>query len=190
VRRWVLLGVLPLLLGACGSVSHSVYQGSRAPVCEYLGRAASPTVVLAAQAVPSATLVPCITRLPAGWGIQDVSIHRGRASFTLDSDRAGVGAVIVTLSRYCSLPRVTRQPTDEPGTRRFEQVDEFRPGVSLSATRFYLFPGGCVTYRLRFTGSERGEPLGETNLALSFVTRDAVGAGVRAETGGRAELDP
>jgi hypothetical protein len=147
-------------------------------------------IVLAAQAVPSATLLPCLTLLPAGWSVRDVFIQSGRARFTLDSDRVGPHAVTVVLTRYCDLPPVTRVPTDEPGTRRFEQIGDLRPGVGFTGTRFYLFQGGCVTYQFQFQGEERSGPIGEATLALSFVTRDEVRTRVREDTGDRADLDP
>jgi hypothetical protein len=190
VTRWPLLAVVVLLLGGCAGVSTGVFQQGRAPTCEYRGQSGGPVVILEAQAVPSATLLPCVKLLPAGWSVSDVFIHNGQARFTLDSDRVGPRAVTVVLERYCRLARVTRVPSDEPGTRRYEQIGPVRPGVGLTGTRFYLFPGGCVTYRFRFRGEERAEPLGEATLAISFVTRDAVRKHVQEDTGGRAELDP
>jgi hypothetical protein len=146
--------------------------------------------ILAAQAVPSATLLPCVELLPAGWTVRDVDIHTGWASFVLDSDRAGARAVTVVLERYCRLPGVTRVPTDEPGTRRFEQIGEVRAGKGFSGVRFYLFEGGCVRYEFRFSADERAKPLGEATRAVSFVQRDDLQGRVREETGGRFELDP
>jgi hypothetical protein len=190
VTRRLLLAVLVLLLSGCASVSAGVFQQGRSPACEYRGQLGTPVVILEAQAVPSATLLPCIKLLPAGWSVSDVFIQNGRARFTLDSDRAGPRAVTVVLERYCQLSRVTRVPSDELGTRRYEQIGEVRPGVEFTATRFYLFPGGCVTYRFKLGHEERAEPIGDVTLAISFVTRDAVRKQVQKDTGGRAELDP
>jgi hypothetical protein len=147
-------------------------------------------IILEAQAVPSATLLPCVKLLPAGWSVSDVFIHNGRARFTLDSDRVGPQAVTVVLERYCSIPRIHRVPSDESGTRRYEEIGEVRPGVGFTGTRFYLFPGGCVTYQFQFRSEERAEPIGEVTLAVSFVTRDAVRTHVQEDTGGHAKLDP
>ena len=54
-------------------------------------------MILMAQAVPSASSVPCVASLPAGWTLGAVAVERGRGEFTLDSDRAGKKAVVVTL---------------------------------------------------------------------------------------------
>jgi hypothetical protein len=190
VRRWLLPTALVLLLGGCADVSTAVFQQGRSPACEYRGQPGTPVVILEAQAVPSATLLPCVKLLPAGWSVSDVFINNGRARFTLDSDRVGPNALTVVLERYCQLPHVTRVPSDEPGTRRYEQVGEVRLGVGFSGSRFYLFPGGCVTYRFKFRGEERAEPIGDVTLAVSFVSRNAVRKHIQEHTGGRAELDP
>ena len=189
MRRWPLLATLVLLVGGCAGGSSGVCQGARSPLCEYHGQP-GPMIVLEAQAVPSATLLPCVELLPAGWSVSDVFIHNGRARFTLDSDRVGPKAVTVVLERYCRVPRVHRVPSDESGTRRYEEIGEVRPGVGFTGTRFYLFQGGCVTYRFQFRGEERAEPIGEVTLAVSFVTRDAVRTHVQQDTRGRVNLDP
>jgi hypothetical protein len=191
VSRWPLpLAFSALALAGCAAVSSGLYEGARSPACEHQGQPGAPMTVLAAQAVPSATLLPCVELLPAGWRVSDVAIHKEWASFALDSDRAGVRAVTIVLERFCSLSGVTRVPTDEPGTRRFEQIGEVRPGAGFTGTRFYLFDGGCVRYQFRFNGDERAKPLGEATLALGFVGRDELRERVLDATGGRYELDP
>ena len=55
------------------------------------------TMILMAQAVPTASSVPCVASLPAGWTLGSVEVKRDRGEFSLDSDRAGKKAVVVTL---------------------------------------------------------------------------------------------
>jgi hypothetical protein len=182
--------VLLLLFTGCAGAPEGIFVQARSPACEYQGAPGTPVVTLMAQAVPSATLLPCVRLLPAGWRVGSVFIHSGQARFVLASDRVGAHAVTVVLQPFCRLPTVTRVPTDEPGTRRFEQIGEVRPGVGFTGTRFYLFEGGCLMYHFRFTGEDRAEPIGQATLALSFITRDQVRERVREDTGGRADLDP
>jgi hypothetical protein len=190
VKRLTLLATLAVLLSGCANVSVGLYEDVRSPACEYRGQPGTPMVVLEAQAVPTATLLPCVETLPAGWRVSDVFIHRGRARFTLDSDRAGPRAVTVVLERTCKVPRVTRVPSDEPGTRRFEEIGPVRPGLGFTGSRFYLFPGGCVTYRFQFKGEERAASLGAATLALSFIPREKIRELIRTTTEDRAKLDP
>ena len=48
-----------------------------------------PTMILSAQAVPSAARLPCLTALRSGWHVGGADIASGHARFWLDSDQAG-----------------------------------------------------------------------------------------------------
>ena len=190
-RRLVpLVAVLITLTGCAGLSTAAVFTDSRSPLCEHGGEPGTPVVILEAQAVPSATLLPCIGLLPPGWNVSTVDIHNGRASFSMSSDRAGPNAVTVVLQRFCNLPAVTRVPTDEPGTRRFEQVGPVAPNLGYSGTRFYVFEGGCVNYRFDFKNAQRAAPLGQVDSAVTFITRDEIRRRVQLDTDGHAKLDP
>jgi membrane-associated phospholipid phosphatase len=75
---------------------------------------------LMAQAVPSATTLPCVSALPYGWGVETAETVRGQANFALGVGGSGE-PVTVTLTEAC--------PTPVPGT---DQIP---------------IDGGCVTYR-------------------------------------------
>ena len=77
------------------------------------------SMILAAQAVPSATRLPCIASLPAGWGFRSANIHSGVVTFSLDVGTTPV--VTVSLTPTCSVAGAQEIPSDEPGTRRFEK---------------------------------------------------------------------
>ncbi len=128
-------------------------------------------MVLMAQAVPDATQVPCLDALPAGWELGGVHVERHEASFWLDSDQAGHKAVRATLVRPedCDVSDATATPSDEVGTERFERPERLPPG--LRTTRYYLFPGGCVTYALDFNQGGSPELLFDVEEALGFVPR-------------------
>jgi hypothetical protein len=143
-----------------------------------------------AQAVPSASQLPCIELLPAGWTVSDVFVRNGRARFALNSDRVGMHAVQVVFQQFCTLGKVTRVPSDHPGTRRYQEVISIESGKRYQGAVYYLFPGGCVTYRLDFRSDEQARPLGEVTLALGFVSRDALRQTISDFTGGRVPLDP
>jgi hypothetical protein len=109
----------------------------------------SSTMILSAQAVPSAARLPCLTALPSGWHVGGTDIASGHFRFWLDSDQAGAHAVTVTLSVACDTSGAQQIPSDQPGTRRFERPLSLRS--QFTGLRFYTFPGGCVTYRFNFT---------------------------------------
>jgi tRNA A-37 threonylcarbamoyl transferase component Bud32 len=157
--------------------AHDV-EVSRPPECG-TGR----TMVLMAQAVPDATLVPCIGALPSGWELGGVHVQRGRASFWLDSDRGGMHAVQATLvpRRACRVEGASPVPSDEVGTRRYERPSRLEP--RLVTTRYYLFAGGCVTYRYSLRAAAGAELLFDAEQALAFQPRDRLVDHVRAVSG-------
>jgi hypothetical protein len=188
VRRGLLAALACLLLAGC--VQPASLAEARAPACRYQGRQGTAVVVLMAQAVPTASQLPCVELLPAGWRVSDVFVRNGRVRFSLDSDRVGTHAVQVVLEQFCRLGRVTRVPSDHPGTRRFQEVISIDPDRRYQGAVYYLFPGGCVTYRLDFRSDEQARPLGEVSLALGFVTRDALRQTLSDFTDGKVPLDP
>jgi hypothetical protein len=184
VAAWVLLA------GCAGIRSGSSFTEAREPSCRYQGREGTALMVLIAQAVPTASQLPCLELKPAGWSVRDVFVRNGRVRFTLDSDRVGQGAVQVVLQQFCSLGHVTRVPSDHSGTRRYQEVISIEPGKRYRGAVYYLFPGGCVTYRLDFRSDEQARPLGEVTLALGFVARDTLRESISRITDGKVSLDP
>jgi hypothetical protein len=107
------------------------------------------SIILAAQAVPSAALVPCAAAPPAGWQAGSFAdISSGRATFWLGSGLAGGRAVTITLAATCDVAGARQVRSDQPGTRRFDRPLSQRP--QFAELRFYTFPGGCVTYQFSF----------------------------------------
>ena len=127
-------------------------------------------MVLIAQSVPSATLVPCLRTVPAGWEVERVHVQRNRSRFWLSSESAGHDAVEVTLSRrsLCDVSDADSVPSDEDA-RRYEQPEQFEP--SFRSTRYYLFPGGCVTYRFAFKDGASSSLAPDADDALTFEPR-------------------
>jgi hypothetical protein len=191
VRRLAPLALACLLLAGCVQPGSANFAQAREPACRYQGRQGTALVVLMAQAVPTASQLPCVELLPAGWSVRDVFVRNGRVRFSLDSDRVGTNAVQVVLEQFCSIgPKVTRVPSDHDGTRRYQEVISIDPGRRYQGAVYYLFTGGCVTYRLDFRSDEQARPLGEVSLALGFVTRGALSETVADFTDGRVPLDP
>jgi hypothetical protein len=117
--------------------------GAHPPLCG-TGHA----MVLAAQAVPSAAQLPCVSELPSGWRVGGADIASGRSVFWLDSDQAGPRAVTVTLSAACDVAGNQPEPSERPGTQRFDLPPA--GGTRFTGLRIYTFPGGCATYQFDF----------------------------------------
>jgi membrane-associated phospholipid phosphatase len=143
-------------------------------------------LLLMAQSVPTASLVPCIEILPLGWTLGDVVVANGSSRFTMTSDRGGV--LVAELTASCDLAGAVELTSEQPEARRYLRVE--RNPAEAVMTRTYTFPGGCVTQRLVAPEASRQRLAGESSSALSFTTRDALAAALRRDSGGRLELDP
>jgi membrane-associated phospholipid phosphatase/tRNA A-37 threonylcarbamoyl transferase component Bud32 len=138
-------------------------------------------MILMAQAVPSATAVPCIDSFPAGWTLDSTDVRRHRGHFRL---RASEHRVDVTLRRPqdCSVAGAVEIPSDELDMRRYELPEQLPP--ELVNTRTYLYPGGCVTYRFEFGSHATGSLMLELDEALAFQPRSELVEAVDARSGG------
>jgi tRNA A-37 threonylcarbamoyl transferase component Bud32 len=153
VRRVLLIIATVLLLLLCVLTGIALFIPSRGEVGNAncgTGR----TMQLMAQAVPTATQLPCIDDLPLGWGTEQASIVRDRATFTVGIGSDLTNPVIVTLAATC--------PTD---------------------TSLQTIPveGGCVTYQLP-PGTEPGSvPSFEPGGGLRLMDRSELVAAVERD---------
>ncbi len=177
LQRWSLRRV-SLAVGMLLVISIAANAGVRAFFpAENIGASAPDcgtghTMILTAQAVPSAALLPCIAELPAGWQVGGADISSGKASLWLNSDHAGQQAVTITLAATCDTSAAKQIPSEQPGTQRFERPLSLAP--QFSDLRFYTFPGGCATYHFRFA---RGAPpvlAVAVDSALAFLPRSTL----------------
>jgi hypothetical protein len=143
---------------------------------------------LMAQSVPSASLVPCVRSLPIGWTVAEVAVNNGRSVITVDHDRAGQRAVVVRLTAACDLAGATEVTSEQPGARRYLRIDRNAPGFS--ATRFYVFQGGCVAERFAAPAAGGWQLTSETTSAIGFTTRQELRQALEERSGGRLHLDP
>lgn len=150
-RRRRLAGLVPALLSAtllaaCGPAA--TQQQFDTPACGV----ASAALLLMAQAVPTASQVPCIRTLPVGWSFRSIDVRNGSARFWLDSDRAGLGALEVLLTASCR-PSGTPTPSDQLGSSLYVKIRTVRG--RFKGDLIYLLPSGCITYRVDFPAKEK-----------------------------------
>ena len=138
-----------------------------APEC----RSDGTLLILAAQAVPSATLLPCLEQPIAGWSYSGSETRNGLFRFWLDSDRAGLRSTQVSLVAACDTAGTIEvlPGAGEDGTRRFEQPLRLEP--SFAANRLYTFPGGCVEVTYRFDADAAPALVLEVDEAIGFRPR-------------------
>jgi tRNA A-37 threonylcarbamoyl transferase component Bud32/membrane-associated phospholipid phosphatase len=143
---------------------------------------------LMAQAVPSASAVPCVQLEPDGWSLNDVKVGSGFASIVFDTVQPfQEAAVTVGLLPSCDLAGSTEVSSDQPGARRYIRID--RTASPVRVTRSYAFPGGCITER--FVSGESPERLAsQASSIFGFVTRDQLARDLDRRSAGRLQLDP
>jgi len=132
------------------------------------------TLILIAQAVPTATRLPCITAIPAGWTFGGALVESDLARMWLDSDLGGIHAVQIDLVARCDTSDAVEVPPgpDEGGTRVFQLPVTLPPGFV--GSRFVTFPGGCVRTEYRFAADAPASLTVEADAAVGLIARSAV----------------
>ncbi|MGH9225457.1 MAG: hypothetical protein ACRD2W_17120, partial [Acidimicrobiales bacterium] len=179
VRRVVTaLVVVALFIAATGQTINLFSNVRNLPVQRSPECGTSTPVILMAQAVPSASQIPCIAALPSGWEFGSESALNGKAEFSLSSDLSGHRAVVVTLRESCDVRGLRPISTDEVDTERFEA-----PVTAARAplVRTYVFPGGCATYRFSVTAAETPDEVFFAERALAFTPRNRLVEHVRQQ---------
>ncbi len=138
--------------------------------------------LLEAQAIPSATLIPCTLPFPGGWSYGGSEVRSGLVRFWLDSDRAGADAAEVRLTRTCDLTGATQLPPAK-GTAPVRRYEEPTARQQHATIRYYLFTGGCVRYRFSFTRQTAPELFDQADQFLGFTPRSVYVNGVRDDHG-------
>ena len=138
--------------------------------------------VLEAQSVPSATRLPCVAELPAGWQFGGSLIKDTETTLWLDNDRAGIHARQVTRSASCDTGSAVQVPpaADEVGMRVFEEPESLNP---YTGSRYLVFDGGCITHEYTFAQDTEPTLVIEADLAVSTLARSDIVAQVQDSLG-------
>ena len=142
-----------------------------------------------AQSVPTATEVVCIRPLPVGWTLSRIQALRGRSVITLDNDRAGGGALQLTLTGHCAVGRAAAVRTTEPGISRLRALGG---GARFAATWYDVFPGGCVQIALRPATQQAAVDqglAGQVPAIVGYISRAALRHDLAQRSGGRLRLN-
>ena len=176
---WTVLVIRILLLAGLAAVIPGLSAWHQDQIACEGGN--SSVFILQAQAVPSATQLPCFSRLPVGWSYGQNQFRSGVVRVWLDSDRAGDRAIELDLTRTCDVSRARRVPAHVPaGMVRY---DEPRPAQPNSTVSYFLFRGGCVTYRFAFTRTKAPAIFEQADHFLRFTPRAVYVNSLRTQEG-------
>jgi membrane-associated phospholipid phosphatase/tRNA A-37 threonylcarbamoyl transferase component Bud32 len=189
VGLWALVVVLLALVGSVIADSVTTNEAGKTPLNNTnLSCGDLEPLWVQAQAVPSASLVPCVQYLPVGWSVARVTVNDGRSVITLDHDRAGPAALVVRLTAACDPSGAVQGPSAHPGLRHYQRIES--PTGQFTATWYDQFPGGCVTSRLHLTSDPNGEFAAQAPQVLGFTSRAALQEALSQRSHRRLQLDP
>ena len=144
-------------------------------------------LLLEAQSVPSAALLPCVRPLPPGWTLGAANVRNGWTRFTLDHTELGKPAVVVRLTATCATSGASPAPADVAWHHTLRTNRASHPSGP-AVTSYTLFPGGCVSVELNATSDQ--SLIDEAADAIAFTTRDALQRTLGQRSDGRLHLDP
>jgi tRNA A-37 threonylcarbamoyl transferase component Bud32 len=207
VQRWstrrvvllvlVLLALIPAIPLAWAFARSSANPGGATAVTGGTGSCTQlEELWLQAQAVPSASQIPCVQVLPAdtfgALAVRDgesvLELSHASLDISLGAQpraRAAAGSVTIRLTPTCAVPTTGEGQTVAPGVRRF-QIE----GPASTPQVVDVFPGGCVTYQPQVDIGPSAPLLDQAQRAVTYRTRDDLREALRRRSGGRLQLDP
>jgi hypothetical protein len=154
---------------------------------------------LQAQAVPSASRIPCVQAFPAGvvgaLAVRDGEsvLELSHASLDINLNTGGqpqaataAGEVTVRLTASCAVPTTGSGETVAPGVKRFQA----QGSASTTPQVVDVFPGSCVTYQPQPDVGPSAPLLDQAQRAVTFRTRDDLREALRRHSDDRLQLDP
>jgi hypothetical protein len=190
MRRLALVQVLLLTLTGCGNVylAAAPDPGLERLACPRPGVRVSSTLVLLAQAVPTASALPCMRSAPARWQLDDFDARDGRAHLSVTYGDEDDLNLIVDVVQRCNVEQATESPSDQPGMRRYDHV--VHDTTQFALDRYYVYPDACTAFHFTGLGEDAQEFVGDIMKAFGFVDRTVLDRHVRQSTNGRLQLDP
>lgn len=161
-----------IVLVALLATGCSIEDGQGEPRCE-----GGNTANIAAQSVPTASLVFCLEPLPDGWSVDNVRIDQDGTLIRLDSDRAGDDAAILHYTEACEVGDAVYTVSELDGAERYDLIEQVAP--NFRAKRFYTFEGGCLWWEFDFAPEATSALSIELGDRLYTITRDEMNRAVR-----------
>jgi hypothetical protein len=153
---WVAVATVSFAATACA------VQENAQPGC----RSGSPTTLMA-ESVPSASLIPCVEALPAGWTYQTFEANDTGSTFSLEQPDRG-GLLEVQLLSACEATGTPKPIRNFPTAQQYRSVEAEGARVVWTST----FPGGCSRVELTFPGPPPNVEVTTIYEAISFISRD------------------
>jgi hypothetical protein len=170
MKRTLALGLVVMALATAGCSDNDMILGK--PTCP-------DDLVLVAQSVPDAALVPCFEGLPGGWTVSSSYIGNKGTTLKLDSDRAGFGAATFSYRDQCDVSGLGRLPSEQDDVEVYEEIDRLAGG--LESTRYFVFDRGCVTARFDFDGFGDKDYAEDLLDSMLLISREDLNANLQTQ---------
>jgi tRNA A-37 threonylcarbamoyl transferase component Bud32/membrane-associated phospholipid phosphatase len=189
IGLWAVVVVVLLIAGSLVAESVASNEANATPVNGTNLSCTEPEPLwLEAQSVPSASRVPCLRFLSAGWILERLVVNDGRSVLNLGHDRTGSSVAVIRFTASCNTSRAEETTSIHPGVRRYVRIGSRTP--LFSATWFDTFDGGCVTTGLTVPAAQRAELASEVAVLLGLKTRESLQQALDERSDGRLHLDP
>jgi hypothetical protein len=154
--------LLSLLVSACSTESSEEWRRGPIPTCDTTSRG---RLLLMAQSVPDASLIPCLTELPPGWEFSRAFSRSDESSLMFETDTFDLDVDVILLPS-CEVAEARLVDSSRPETQLFISAD----GIAYS----FVFDGGCIRFEYetrQLAESREGRALMD---AIPFMTRDTL----------------
>jgi hypothetical protein len=144
--------------------------------------------VLLAQAVPTASAVPCLRSDAGDWTVTSFHAEDGRARVEFSYRYGNDDTATVDLAVDCDVRAAQEVSSQFDGVREYNRTAT-RDGRYANEIH-YVYPGACTS--LRFDLSGRGANLRGAEIAgaLGFVSREDLDQQIRTASDEHLHLDP
>jgi len=190
-RLLALLAAVVFTMSGCGTVYIGPDDADPAtgPMrCDQPDDRPSGMHVLLAQAVPTASAVPCLRSDAGDWAVTGFHAANGRAVVEFSNRFGNDDKATVELAAECDVRAAQEISSPFDGTRKYTRPAT-RRGRYANETH-YVYPGACAS--LRFDMAGRGADLRGAEIAgaLGFLSRDGIDRQIRDASDNNLHLDP
>jgi hypothetical protein len=148
----------------------------------------SGTQVLMAQAVPSASLIPCVREEADDWVVTELDVGKGHVRILLEYRPGDAEVATIEVSRQCDMHDAPEVTSEHPGVRRYDR--DHGTADQYAIERYYIYPDACTSLRLNLTGRYADLRAGELTSVFGFVSRGNLDERIGDVSDHRLHLDP
>jgi hypothetical protein len=141
-----------------------------------------------AQAVPDASLIPCVREDGDNWNVTEFNAGTGHARILLEYRLGDAEGATIEVSPRCDMRGAREVSSEHHGVRRYDRdvmtIDRY------SSERYYTYPGACTSLRFDLTGRHADLRGAELASVIGFVSRTTLDQQIGEVNDHRLHLDP